>query len=167
MPASTGFVTHLINWTVKGHHKMNAQEKLYLRRTDARIDSERKSFIEIRRLAKLYSETALPLAHIGDGNCGFVLSLIFDELISAGLYSAESRQGKSVKSKAKISHELQKLVFERDEYRCKHCGTHLKLTVDHIHPESKGGALDMENLQTLCASCNSKKGTKSMELVRS
>lgn len=51
-------------------------------------------------------------------------------------------------------------VFDRDGYRCLHCGTRRRLTVDHIHPVSRGGTNDMSNLQTLCASCNSRKGER-------
>ena len=65
----------------------------------------------------------------------------------------------SPRKKKKITHSLQKKVWERDKYRCVHCGTHLDLCVDHIVPESKGGTLDLNNLQTLCRRCNSKKGT--------
>lgn len=49
-------------------------------------------------------------------------------------------------------------MFERDKYRCVNCGTHLNLSIDHIHPFSKGGSDDESNLQTLCRSCNSSKG---------
>ena len=63
-------------------------------------------------------------------------------------------------TKKKITHELKKQVFERDEYRCKHCGTHLDLSADHIKPESWGGETTLENLQTLCRSCNSKKNNR-------
>lgn len=62
-----------------------------------------------------------------------------------------------------ITQSLRTQVFERDEYRCINCGSHKKLCADHIHPESKGGATTLENLQTLCQSCNSSKGTKTME----
>lgn len=55
---------------------------------------------------------------------------------------------------------LRTKVFERDAYRCVHCATHLSLTVDHIKPESKGGTLAFDNLQTLCRPCNSSKGAK-------
>ena len=51
-------------------------------------------------------------------------------------------------------------VFKRDDYKCVFCGTPDDLTVDHVYPWSKGGSDGMENLQTLCASCNSKKRDK-------
>ena len=51
-------------------------------------------------------------------------------------------------------------VWERDEFTCQMCGVRKYLSVDHIYPESAGGDLSMENLQTLCKSCNSKKGSK-------
>jgi len=51
-------------------------------------------------------------------------------------------------------------VWERDNFTCQHCGARAYLSVDHIHPESKGGDLTMDNLQTLCRSCNSRKGAK-------
>lgn len=49
-------------------------------------------------------------------------------------------------------------VFARDGYKCKHCGSTENLRCDHVFPESKGGRLELSNLQTLCLSCNSKKG---------
>lgn len=47
--------------------------------------------------------------------------------------------------------------------KCQMCGKSsdiVKLTIDHILPISKGGTNILENLQPLCLSCNSKKGSK-------
>jgi hypothetical protein len=62
--------------------------------------------------------------------------------------------------KKPIPQALRKAVFERDGYRCKRCDGHIDLCADHIHPESKGGEMSLENLQTLCRTCNSKKGAR-------
>lgn len=49
-------------------------------------------------------------------------------------------------------------IFKRDGHKCRHCGSTKKLTVDHIVPLVNGGSDNDSNLQTLCKSCNSKKG---------
>lgn len=67
---------------------------------------------------------------------------------------------KQKRLKKQISNEIRKQVFERDGYRCQHCGGWIDLCVDHIYPESKGGPTCIENLQTLCRPCNSKKSDK-------
>lgn len=61
-----------------------------------------------------------------------------------------------------IPQSLRKAVFERDQYRCRQCGSWIDLCVDHIHPLSKGGAATLENLQTLCRPCNSRKHDKAI-----
>jgi hypothetical protein len=49
-------------------------------------------------------------------------------------------------------------VLERDGHRCLACGATTRLHVDHIKPVSRGGRNDLDNLQTLCVTCNARKG---------
>lgn len=57
-------------------------------------------------------------------------------------------------------------ILLRDRYQCQYCGSGRDLTIDHVVPQSKGGGNTWENLVTCCASCNSKKGSKSLEQLR-
>ena len=63
-------------------------------------------------------------------------------------------------SKTHIPSSLRWDVWERDDFTCQHCGIRKNLSIDHIVPESRGGTLVNDNLQTLCKSCNSKKGAE-------
>lgn len=60
----------------------------------------------------------------------------------------------------RIARDLTRKVWDRDGWTCQRCGNHTNLTVDHIYPVSRGGANELDNLQTLCGSCNSRKGAK-------
>jgi len=55
-------------------------------------------------------------------------------------------------------------VLARDGYQCAIDPTHIADTVDHIIPASITGAPDNSpsNLQAMCRSCNSKKGTNTI-----
>lgn len=59
-----------------------------------------------------------------------------------------------------ISQSTRRAVYRRDGNRCLACGTRKRLTLDHIYPYSLGGNDEIANLQTLCQSCNSKKGAR-------
>ena len=52
------------------------------------------------------------------------------------------------------------LVMKRDNYTCAYCGAKEGLTIDHIHPTSRGGQNTWDNLVTACNHCNSKKGNR-------
>lgn len=54
--------------------------------------------------------------------------------------------------------KLKKEIFTRDNFRCIKCGETSMLTIDHIKPQSEGGTDLPDNLQTLCLTCNAKKG---------
>lgn len=63
--------------------------------------------------------------------------------------------------RAKIPTHVRAAVYARDGWRCLHCGRTDDLTLDHIVPWSAGGSDEPDNLQTLCRSCNSRKGARS------
>lgn len=63
-------------------------------------------------------------------------------------------------ARARIPASLRWAIFKRDGYRCLECSSDVDLTLDHIHPVSKGGVDDKYNLRTLCRSCNSTKGAR-------
>lgn len=60
-------------------------------------------------------------------------------------------------------------ILEEQNNACNMCGREfsddLKSTKDHKIPVSRGGGLTRENVQALCRSCNSSKGTKTPEEV--
>ena len=51
-------------------------------------------------------------------------------------------------------------VKKKSNYRCAKCGKKKKLTVDHIHPLSRGGTNYISNIQPLCKSCNCSKNAR-------
>lgn len=68
--------------------------------------------------------------------------------------------GYVTRSRRHIPDELRFAVYERDGFTCLHCDATENLSLDHIHPYSLGGEDALENLQTLCRSCNSRKGAR-------
>ena len=53
-----------------------------------------------------------------------------------------------------------KNVFWRDDYRCQYCSGkfhHSDLTMDHVHPKSRGGLKTWTNIVASCKGCNLKK----------
>jgi hypothetical protein len=98
-----------------------------------------------------------------------VITPLMDALIEAGLLSRvfgepeepdDDAERETGYRKKPIPNGLRKQVFERDGYRCVQCGDWHDLHADHIHPESKGGLATLDNLQTLCKPCNSRKGAR-------
>lgn len=89
------------------------------------------------------------------------IKYIEDEELSTTLIE-EKRVNKSIQNKTprKINWRLRATVLIRDNCICQMCGTSpskdstIVLHVDHIKPWSKGGATEIENLQTLCSICN-------------
>lgn len=53
--------------------------------------------------------------------------------------------------------------FEELGNRCFYCGIGGKLTLDHQTPLSRGGTNNLDNIVPCCGSCNSRKGTKTLD----
>jgi 5-methylcytosine-specific restriction endonuclease McrA len=52
-------------------------------------------------------------------------------------------------------------IFARDNETCQYCGLRGgKLTVDHVHPKSRGGPDTWGNLTTACVGCNQRKNNR-------
>lgn len=89
------------------------------------------------------------------------------ELMSVGwmVHTVNGLQLKSFTDVSGIRKCLGKNVRElllRDA-SCAACNSKERLVIDHKIPVSRGGHSNVSNLQPLCWSCNSSKGTKTME----
>ena len=91
----------------------------------------------------------------GDGRCGHIAEVMCREL---GIQDATK-----VKSGPKVTQTQKKWLYDNQGSMCLSCGSPDDITVDHVEPVSKGGAHDVSNMQILCRSCNSRKGTKSTD----
>jgi len=87
--------------------------------------------------------------------------------IGIGLASAAARFAKACRARpyvddGSVPSDVKGLVMERDGARCQSCGSTADLAIDHkIVPWVEGGSSkDPSNLQVLCRSCNSRKGTR-------
>jgi HNH endonuclease len=65
-----------------------------------------------------------------------------------------------------ISDEVKRAVWVRDNGKCRSCGSDENIEYDHIHPVSKGGNSEIDNIQLLCRPCNRAKRTRLQELLR-
>lgn len=52
---------------------------------------------------------------------------------------------------------VREFILKRDGYKCIYCGSTENLQIDHIKSVYSGGENKIENLQTLCKSCNTRK----------
>lgn len=126
-------------------------------------DYQREQFAvhEVHRLAAEIKQVAKPIAHWG-GELPYdsVALMVYRLLVPDELREERDRIRRQTLKRKPISASLRRRVHERDHYRCVECGTHLNLQVDHVVPVAAGGTNDFDNLQTLCRTCNIRKGAK-------
>ncbi len=82
----------------------------------------------------------------------------------AGRVQLAALVGKSPRLITKVTPAIRWEIWERDNFTCLMCGSRRFLHVDHIYPKSRGGPTVLENLGTLCKSCNSSKGNRVLRL---
>jgi hypothetical protein len=98
---------------------------------------------------------------------GTLYRILLPEEIPACQAARIERQTKAAPAEAKESEadyynirENRSKVYERDEYKCQHCGkqlTRFTATLDHIQAIANGGDNSLANLVTACRECNSRK----------
>jgi len=82
--------------------------------------------------------------------------------LSADPDAGALRKARNVRDMPSDWVDLRDAVFERDRYGCVYCGSGRDLHCDHVHPVSRGGGHEIENLVTSCALCNLSKGSKTL-----
>lgn len=106
-----------------------------------------------------YPDAAYILLRWGDGDGGALV-----EAIRSAAGVCEKKPGNRF-VRRKISSARRLAVFRRDGFLCRECGSDADLTIDHIHPVSRGGDNSLENLRVLCRCCNSKKRARVLEKI--
>jgi 5-methylcytosine-specific restriction endonuclease McrA len=90
--------------------------------------------------------------------CAQVVANVYCHRRSGEYLDWPSDRIKAPPVKTPIPSALRLAVLERDDFHCLRCGFRDQLCADHVIPESAGGETTLDNLQTLCRSCNSRKG---------
>jgi 5-methylcytosine-specific restriction endonuclease McrA len=79
--------------------------------------------------------------------------------------AASSHRRRAAKAEAPGDFTVEEFaaLCEAHEYRCVYCGCDGKMTADHAIPLSRGGSNYISNIVPACKSCNSSKGTRTVE----
>jgi len=95
---------------------------------------------------------------------GVIFHALKHGLISSEQVNAFDKQQRSDRAvRGRISDQARQTVILRDGNKCLLCGSKDNLTVGHIIPISRDDNSDIENLQTLCFSCNKSVKTSSVD----
>ncbi|MGP9511110.1 HNH endonuclease [Psychrobacter sp. AOP5-GZ1-6] len=129
---------------------------------------EQESVAQFKFHIRMALERSQHIHRWGDGNFGYIHQLFNEAIEEFRPYNPQqpvtvTSSNDLTPSRKPINPSLRIFVYERDEYRCTNCNSHKDLSIDHKLPVIRGGLNDEDNLHTLCRSCNSSKGTKTME----
>jgi hypothetical protein len=70
----------------------------------------------------------------------------------------------SYEADRKRAYRQKAYILNRDGNACRYCGEQIgPFHIDHVVPQSRGGASDKDNLVTSCVNCNLTKGTKTLD----
>lgn len=138
---------------------------------ESEVATERAAWNAVHSLARQLFEASECIAHIGGDTPfdGVITALWVDILRMRGIYPEHASAILDYENTSPISRwkpvgrtpipqRLRMAIYRRDGFKCVHCGAEDDLTIDHIYPWSRGGTDQPDNLQTLCAACNSRKG---------
>lgn len=118
-------------------------------------------FISFKKLIKLLVKDKIEVVAEWNG---------YDVIWSSGQikYPATVRMKYYVRNVQRKMRFNRKAIFKRDNFICQYCGDALSsadLTLDHIHPRSRGGQSTWINCVSSCRECNLLKGNKTLEEV--
>ena len=143
-------------------HRRNRRSRL--RRRPARFDNRTRkpdwlppSMVSIRAnilTNAKHLKDLFPVSGITVETCRFDPRLMADPNV----------EGKGYQTSERGRMQIREYVLQRDRRTCQYCGkAGGKLEVDHIVPQSKGGAYRIGNLVTACEDCNRRKSNQPLE----
>lgn len=153
------------------------------------IESDLHSQIESLQSAGLVEVDALEeelfvsgyFRHAGIGGQPRVVAAAYDAITQSasfalrGIASVELTEAVAKAPGPAAPQGVRAQVLRRDGWQCRGCGwspgdyipaaptgrpLYRGLEIDHIHPRSRGGSDDVDNLQVLCTTCNTRKGAR-------
>ncbi|GGW99058.1 HNH endonuclease [Streptomyces chartreusis] len=119
--------------------------------------------------------------HAGIGGQPRVVAAAYDAIVKSasfslrGVASIELSEAVAQAPAPAAPRGVRAQVLRRDGWQCRGCGwspgdyippaltgrpLYRGLEIDHVHPRSRGGSGDIDNLQVLCTSCNTSKGAR-------
>lgn len=146
-------------------HKRHADNPEYSRQYYMNLSKEKKEYYAQRAAQRRANRTEEEKEHDAQrqaDNSDYCHQYRIDNADKYRIYEA-NRRASSVTAEGAFTDEQFAALCEQYDNRCLCCGEIKKLTVDHIVPLSKGGSNDIDNIQPLCQSCNSKKHTETID----